>query len=218
MKAVMRVVNAAADRRGHKPMVAFNLTGDIDEMRRRHDVVVAAGGTCVMVSLNNVGLAGVTDLRRHSSLPIHGHRNGWGLYYRSPHIGIGYLAYQKIWRVIGVDHMHVNGLRNKFAEDGASSIASAKACLTPLAESDPRLAMPVFSRGQWAGQVPETYAALDSADLIYCCGDGIVAHRQGVKAGVESIRDAWGAAFDGEPLEVRACSRPALAAAVAFFR
>ena len=218
VKAVMRVVNAAADKRGCKPMVAFNLTGEIDEMRLRHDIVAAGGGTCVMVSLNSVGLAGVAELRRHSTLPIHAHRNGWGLYYRSPHIGIDFRAYQKIWRVVGVDHMHVNGLRNKFAEDGASSIASARACLTPLSESHPRLAMPVFSSGQWAGQVPETYAALGSADLIYCCGGGIVAHPQGVKAGVESIREAWAAAFDGESLESRARSHPALAAALAFFQ
>jgi ribulose-bisphosphate carboxylase large chain len=218
VKAVMPVVNAAADAQGQKPMVAFNLTGEIDEMRHRHDIVVAAGGTCVMVSLNSVGLVGVAELRRHSELPIHAHRNGWGLYYRSPHIGIDYRAYQKIWRVLGVDHMHVNGLRNKFAEDGASSIASAKACLKPLSETDPRLVMPVFSSGQWAGQVPETYAALGSADLIYCCGGGIVAHPQGVKAGVESIREAWAAAFDGESLESRARSKPALAAALAFFQ
>lgn len=215
--AVMRVINAAADRSGRKPMVAFNLTGEIDEMRRRHDVVLAAGGTCVMVSLNSVGLAGVAELRRHAALPIHAHRNGWGLYYRSPGIGIDYRAYQKIWRVLGVDHMHVNGLRNKFAEDGASSIASARACLTPLAADEPRLAMPVFSSGQWAGQAKETYDALGSADLIYCCGGGIVAHPQGVAAGVQSIRDAWEAALDGESLEARARSKPALASALAFF-
>lgn len=217
VEAVMRVVNAAANRNGHKPMVAFNLTGEIDDMRRRHDMVLAAGGTCVMVSLNSVGLAGVAALRRHAALPIHAHRNGWGLYYRSPAIGIDYRAYQKIWRVLGVDHMHVNGLRNKFSEDGASSIASARACLTPLNEDEPRLAMPVFSSGQWAGQAVETYAALASADLIYCCGGGIVAHPQGVKAGVQSVRDAWEAALDGESLEARARSRPALASALAFF-
>jgi ribulose-bisphosphate carboxylase large chain len=218
VRAVMRVINAVADRHGRKPMFAFNLTGEIDEMRRRHDIVAAAGGTCIMVSLNSVGLVGVAELRRHASLPIHAHRNGWGLYYRSPHIGVDYSAYQKIWRMIGVDHMHVNGIRNKFAEDGASSIVSAKACLTPLFEKEPRLAMPVFSSGQWAGQAPETYQALGSADLIYCCGGGIVAHPQGVKAGVESIREAWSAALAGESLESRAQSKPALAAALAFFQ
>lgn len=44
--AVMRVVNEHAQRSGRKAMVAFNLTGELDEMKRRHDRVLAAGGTC----------------------------------------------------------------------------------------------------------------------------------------------------------------------------
>jgi ribulose-bisphosphate carboxylase large chain len=217
VEAVMRVINDAAERHGRKAMFAFNLTGEIDEMRRRHDIVLKAGGTCVMVSLNGVGLAGFTALRRHGALPIHGHRNGWGLFYRSPLLGIDYRVYQTIWRVAGADHMHVNGLRNKFAESGESSIASARACLTPLAEDAPRIAMPVFSSGQWAGQTVETYQALGSADLIYACGGGIVGHPGGVAAGVESVRAGWEAALAGETLAVRAQHSPALATALDFF-
>ncbi len=55
--AVMAAVDRAADRHGRKAMVAFNLTGEIDEMRRRHDHVLERGGTCVMVSLNSVGFS-----------------------------------------------------------------------------------------------------------------------------------------------------------------
>lgn len=39
----MAVVNAAADKTGKKAMVAFNLTGDLDKMRRRHDLVLGLG-------------------------------------------------------------------------------------------------------------------------------------------------------------------------------
>ena len=38
-RAVMAVINAHADRTGKKVMFAFNVTGDLDEMRRRHDLV-----------------------------------------------------------------------------------------------------------------------------------------------------------------------------------
>lgn len=72
--AVMRVIHENAARTGKKVMFAFNVTGDLDEMRRRHDFVLAQGGTCVMVSVNGVGLTGVVELRRHAQLPIHGHR------------------------------------------------------------------------------------------------------------------------------------------------
>ncbi len=203
VEAVMKVINAHADRTGKKVMFAFNLTGEVDEMRRRHDTVLRAGGTCVMASMNSVGLPGMVELRRHSQLPIHAHRNGWGMFDRSPAIGMSYLAYQKFWRLAGVDHMHVNGLRNKFCESDDSVIASARECLTPMFEGEGRGCeiMPVFSSGQWAGQAWDTYARIASMDLIYACGGGIVAHPGGIAAGVRSVRLAWESAASGVAAE-----------------
>src|SRR5262249_52273089 len=48
LAAVMRVLQDHADRTGKMVMYASNITGEIDDMLRRHDQVVAAGGTCVM--------------------------------------------------------------------------------------------------------------------------------------------------------------------------
>lgn len=214
VRAVMRVIDAHADKTGKKVMFAFNLTGEIDEMQRRHDLVAELGGTCVMASLHSVGLVGMAALRRHASLPIHAHRNGWGIYDRHPMLGISYVAWQVFWRLIGADHMHVNGIANKFCEGDESVIASARACLTPLFDDRPCIAMPVFSSGQGAKQPPATYAALGSDDLIYAAGGGIMAHPQGVAAGVSSLREAWEAAIAGTPLTEYAKSRPALAAAI----
>lgn len=219
VKAVMRVLNDHAKRTGKKPMYAFNITGEIDEMKRGADLVREAGGTCVMVGIHSAGLPGVAALRRHTELPIHGHRNGWGLFSRSPDIGISFIAWQKFWRIAGVDHLHVNGLRNKFSEDGASSIASAKECLTPLFEGDKDYAvMPVFSSGQSAEQIEDTYAALQSTDLIYCAGGGIMGHPQGLTGGITSLREGWQAAVEGVPLDDYAKTHPALAAAIGMFR
>ena len=219
VQAVMTVLNRFADSTGKKPMYAFNITGEMDEMKRNADLVRDAGGTCVMVGIHSVGLPCVTELRRHTDLPIHGHRNGWGLFSRSPDIGISFIAWQKFWRIAGVDHLHVNGLRNKFSEDGASSIASARQCLTPLfrGAKDFRV-MPVFSSGQSAEQVEDTYKALDSTDLIYCAGGGIMGHPQGLAGGISSLREAWQAAVAGVSLETYSATHPALRAAVETFR
>jgi ribulose-bisphosphate carboxylase large chain len=198
--AVMRVINDHAGSGGKKVMYAFNVTGEIDEMRRRHDLVIEAGGSCVMVSLNSVGLAGVTSLRRHAGVPIHAHRNGWGMFDRSPALGMSYLAYQKFWRLAGVDQMHVNGLRNKFCETDESVIASARECLTAMFPGGAGYeVMPVFSSGQWAGQAFDTYRQLGSADLMYLCGGGIIGHPGGIAAGIRSVRQAWDAALAGLP-------------------
>ena len=217
LAAVTTVIARHAERTGRKVMYAVNLTGEIDEMLRRHDQVEAAGGTCVMVSLNSVGLTGLTALRRHARLPIHAHRNGWGYLGRSPDNGWSYVAWQKIWRLAGVDHMHVNGLANKFWEPDVSVIASAKACLTPLTPARPDLVMPVFSSGQSVKQAEGTWRHLGSPDLIYCAGGGIVAHPSGIAAGVRSLREAWDAAMQGVPLQEAAEASPDLAVAVKTF-
>ncbi len=203
VQAVMRVIDEHAQRTGRKVMYAFNLTGEIDEMLRRHDVVHEFGGTCTMVSLNSVGLPALHHLRRHSALPIHAHRNGWGVFSRHPALGFSYVAWQKLWRLAGADHMHVNGLRNKFAESDESVLASARECLTPMFDLPGRgcEVMPVFSSAQWAGQVADTHAALGSSDLIYTCGGGIMGHPGGIGAGIRSIRQAWEAALAGRTLD-----------------
>lgn len=217
-QAVMAVINAHAERTGKKVMFAFNLTGEVDEMRARHDLVAALGGTCVMVSLNSVGLSGLTALRRHARLPIHAHRNGWGALSRHPALGFDYVAWAKLWRVAGVDHMHVNGIRNKFCEGDASVIASARSMLQPMFAEKPCTVMPVFSSGQSAAQAHDTWAALGSVDLIHAAGGGIMAHPMGPAGGVESMQVAWQAAVAGVPLAQAARENRALAAALGLFQ
>jgi ribulose-bisphosphate carboxylase large chain len=213
-RAVLRVIEEQADRTGRKVMVALNITGELDQMRRRHDLMQQLGGTCVMASLNSVGLVGMIELGRCTALPIHAHRNGWGVLSRHPALGWSYVAWAKLWRLAGADHMHVNGLANKFSEDDESVIASARACLTPMFDAKPCLAMPVFSSGQSARQAPGTYAGLGSIDLIFAAGGGIMAHPDGPAAGVAGLREAWEAAIAGIPLEEHARQHPALARAL----
>lgn len=219
VRAVMRVVNDHADRTGKKVMVAFNLTGDLDQMRRRHDLVLAEGGTCVMAVLNSIGLVGLQELRHHAQLPIHAHRAGWGYLTRSPQLGWDYAPWQQLWRLAGADHMHVNGLGNKFSEPDDSVITAARSVLQPVvAGADMVSTMPVFSSGQTGLQAADTYAAIGCADLIHTAGGGIFGHPQGVAAGVEALREAWVAAIEGVPLAQHARNNKALQAALGFWK
>jgi ribulose-bisphosphate carboxylase large chain len=199
-RKVMNVINRHADRSGKKVMYAFNLTGELDEMKRRHDLVLSLGGTLTMLSLNSVGLTGFNAFRKHAQLPIHAHRNGWG-YLKD---GWSYMAYQKLWRLAGTDQMHVNGLANKFQENDESVIASARECFVPLFKHKPCTVIPVFSSGQTVNQAPGTWAALQSTDLIYLAGGGLFAHPGGIAAGVAALRQSWEAAMNNVPLEVAA--------------
>ncbi len=217
--AVLAVLRKLADSTGRRVMYAANLTGEIDQMLRRHDHLLAEGGTCLMVSMNSIGLPAMTALRAHSQLVVHGHRNGWGMLGRSPALGMSFLVFQKLWRLAGIDHTHVNGLSNKFCEPDESVIASARACLTPMfpAPNPGCEIMPVFSSGQSARQAPATFRALGSNDLIYAAGGGIMGHPLGPAAGVRSLQQAWEAATLDVPLQTYAATRPELAAALQQF-
>lgn len=204
---VMGAIERAADRTGRKLMYAFNITGELGDLRRRHDLVVGLGGTCVMVCVNMVGMPGVRYLREWSEVPIHGHRAMFGALSRHPSLGIGFRAFQKLARLAGVDHLHTNGMDNKFYETNDEVRLSIEAVREPLLGGYHIL--PVLSSAQWAGTVPVVYNMVPTTDVLMVAGGGIFAHPGGPADGVASLREAWDATVSGEPLPVRAQrSRP----------
>lgn len=196
--AVMQVINDHAQRTGKRVLYAFNLTDDFDSMQRHYDTVVALGGAAAMISVNSVGLPATKKLCDRGQLVIHGHRNGWGQLNRHPLLGIGFSAYVKLWRLAGVDQMHVNGIDNKFWEADDDVVNSIRACGEPLHGLKP--VMPVVSSGQWGGQAFETWRRTHTTDVLYLAGGGIMAHPGGIAGGVTAIRQAWTCAEKGMTL------------------
>jgi ribulose-bisphosphate carboxylase large chain len=134
---------------------------------------------------------------------------------RHPLLGIDFRAYQKLWRLAGVDQLHVNGIQNKFWESDDSVVASIKACLQPMYDHQPVL--PVVSSGQWGGQAPETFRRTKTVDLLYMAGGGIMAHPMGAAAGVVALQQAWQAAVDGLSVEQAAAKYTEFAESVRQF-
>lgn len=215
--AVMAVVRAHRERTGRQVMVAFNITDETDAMRRHADLIEREQGGCVMASLNWCGYSAIQTLRRHTPLALHGHRNGYGALSRHPLLGIGFQAYQTLWRLAGVDHMHVHGLQGKFSQADEEVVESARDCLAALTPGIDDPVMPAFSSGQWAGTVPATWAALRTDDLLFMSGGGILAHPDGPAAGVRSIRQAWQAVRAGQDLALFAAEATELRRALDHF-
>jgi ribulose-bisphosphate carboxylase large chain len=215
VKAVMEEIERVADETGKKVMYAFNITGDIDDLRRNHDLVIKNNGTCVMVSMNSIGFAGLAHLNQYSELPIHGHRNQFGMLTRFPLLGIEFTAYQKLCRLAGADHIHVNALNSKFYESNESVIRSVRSLMTPLL--DGYSVMPVLSSGQSAVTAQETYQELGTYDLMNIAGGGILAHPDGSRAGVLSMKQAWSAVIQGIDVNEYAKDCPELKRAIEKF-
>ncbi|MEU1050383.1 RuBisCO large subunit C-terminal-like domain-containing protein [Streptomyces sp. NPDC005897] len=184
---------------GHPVMYAFNITGDLAGLRRRHDMVAEAGGRCVMLNVPVMGLPALAWLREYSEVPVHGHRAGLAGSMRSPALGMSYRVWQRLARLAGADHLHVSGLGSKFYETDAEVAAHVHSLLEPLGKTlNP---VPTLSSGQNVTTPAPTFAATGSTDLLMLAGGGVAAHPDGPAAGVRSLRAAWTAAVDGVPLD-----------------
>ncbi|MEZ5861173.1 MAG: 3-oxo-isoapionate-4-phosphate decarboxylase OiaX [Geminicoccaceae bacterium] len=216
--AIMPVILDHEQKTGRKVMYAFGISSaDPDLMLRNHDLVLDAGGNAAVVNINSIGHGGMTFLRRRSALCLHAHRNGWDILTRHPGLGMEFRPYQKIWRLLGIDQLQINGIRAKYWEPDESFVRSFHDCMTPIfSEADRPL--PVVCSGQWGGQAVETYERTGrTLDLMYLGGGGIHGHPMGPAAGVAATRQAWDAAAAGISLEQQAQAHPELAAAIARF-
>ena len=216
VEKVMEIINRIADKTGKKIMYAFNITGEMDEMMQRYELIVKSGGTCAMISINSAGISATKKICDQGALAIHGHRNGWGMLTRHPLLGIDFRAYQKLWRLSGVDQLHVNGIQNKFWETDDSVVRSIEACLEPM--DDHNIVLPVVSSGQWGGQAFETWKRTKTIDLLYMAGGGIMAHPMGASSGIRALQQAWKGAVEGLKMEETAQAYPEFAASVKKFK
>lgn len=216
VKAIMPVIHEHEQKTGKKVMYAFGISSaDPDVMMQRHDTVVANGGNAAVVNINSVGYGGMSFLRKRSALCLHAHRNGWDILTRHPGLGTDFTAYQKIWRLLGVDQFQINGIRAKYWEPDDSFVTSFKDVMTPIFNEDDR-PLPVVCSGQWGGQAVDTYRRTgQTLDLMYLGGGGIHGHPMGIAAGVKAIRQAWDCAAAGLELADYARDHPELAASLA---
>jgi len=214
-------IRNAEELTGRHTMYAFNITGDLAGLEARHDLVVEAGGTCVMLTIPVMGLPALAWLRSFSTVPIHGHRGGLAAQMRQPSLGVSYQAWQQLARLAGADHLHVSGLRSKFYETDAEVAANIKSLRQPLGGTI--TPVPTLSSGQNVHAPAPTWAATQTTDVMMLAGGGIAAHPDGPAAGVRSLRQAWDAAVAGTAPEDAAQrlvddGDPALAHALATFK
>ncbi len=213
--AIMPVIKDHEQKTGKKVMYAFGISSaDTDTMMRNHDLVVEADGNAAVININSIGYGGMSFLRKRSQLCLHAHRNGWDILTRHPGLGMEFRAYQKIWRLLGVDQFQINGIRAKYWEPDESFVRSFHDLAAPIF-SDADRSLPVVCSGQWGGQAVETYRSTGrTLDLMYLGGGGIHGHPMGAAAGVRAIRQAWKAAELDVELEDYAADHPELRSAL----
>ncbi len=211
----MRMLRRAQEETGRTKVYAFNVSGPVDRMTARANLVAKEGGTCLMVDIIATGWSGVQELRRvFPKMIIYGHRAGHSTFTRSPNQGLSMMILAVMSRLAGIDQLHTGAVVGKM-EGQAGGIMKINEFLSrPWGKL--KNVLPIASGGLHPGMISDLLRILGH-DLIINFGGSIHGHPDGSKAGAEAARTAVEAAIQGEPLIQAAQRCPALARALNYW-
>ena len=91
-----------------------NITAETETMLERMDFIRENSGKYIMIDVLTTGFSAVQTVRKHSKkMIIHAHRAMHGAITRGKDFGISMLALAKIFRLIGVDQIHIGTIVGK---------------------------------------------------------------------------------------------------------
>lgn len=216
-EAIMKAIDRAENETGERKVWLANITADIREMKKRLKLVADYGNPFVMVDVVIVGWSALTyvrDLAEEYGLGIHAHRAFHAAFTRDKLHGVSMFVLAKLYRLIGVDQLHVGtpGV-GKLEATKKDVIYYADALRASVFEPEPddifhlkqdwgslKPAFPVSSGGLHPGTVPDVIEALGS-DVVIQVGGGVMGHPDGPRAGAAAVRQAIEAYKAGVPLE-----------------
>jgi len=198
----------AQEETGEKKMYMINITAPYREMVRRAQMVEDAGNEYMMVDVVCVGFSALQSLREEGfKLILHAHRAMHAAMTRSKDFGISMLTLAKLYRLIGVDQLHIGTIVGKMEGDAKEVLQIRDAITKDEVEEFGEIqkwvlkpVMPVSSGGLHPGHVPDLYKYFGK-DVIMQFGGGIHGHPNGTQAGARAVRQAIDATLQGIPLE-----------------
>jgi len=217
VKAIMKTIDKVEKETGERKVWFANITADLREMERRLKLVADYGNPYIMVDVVVVGWAALTyirDLAEEYGLAVHAHRAMHATITRNPYHGISMFTLAKLYRIIGVDQLHIGTPEVGKLEAKTKDVIDCCRILTenqfkPDADDQLHLeqnfhhiksAVPVASGGLHPGTLPEVVKVMGK-DLIIQVGGGVTGHPEGPKAGAIAVRQALEAVAKGIPLE-----------------
>ncbi|MCX6776678.1 MAG: type III ribulose-bisphosphate carboxylase [Candidatus Micrarchaeota archaeon] len=209
---MLGVVDRIYSEEGRRVIYAPNITGPLDKMLERAELVKELGGRCIMVDVLTVGWSALQYIRKQNfGRIVHGHRAMHAALTRNKKHGISMMVIAKCSRLVGVSALHTGTVFGKM-EGGKEDVSK----LNEFLKSDlygMKRVMPIASGGLHPGLVPKLYNALGN-DLIINFGGGLWGHPQSPAAGAKAIRQSLDAALKGISLAKYAESHEELRAAL----
>jgi len=201
----------AEEETGEKKIYLVNITAPYAEMIRRAELVEDIGNEFVMVDVVIAGFSAVQSYRQEGfPMAIHAHRAMHAAITRNPRHGMTMLSLAKVYRLMGVDNLHIGTAVGKM-EGSAEEISGIREeiQLEDVPEKEGRFeqkwygmkpVLAVASGGLHPGHVPAVVDIL-GRDIVIQAGGGVHGHPDGTRAGAKAMRQALEATMQGIGLE-----------------
>jgi len=185
---------------GEKKVYMANVTAETNKMLDRIDYIKTAGGRYYMIDVLTVGFSALQTARENSSgLVVHAHRAMHAALTRNKKHGITMLSLAKLYRLIGVDQLHIGTVVGKM-EGGREEVSDIKDAITqdsfngsgrrmPQSWGGLKQTFPVCSGGLHPGHIPKLVEILGK-NIIIQAGGGVHGHPKGSRAGATAMRQA----------------------------
>ena len=211
LSLTMEKKDLAEEETGEKKIYLVNITAPYREMIRRAELVEDAGNEFVMIDVFISGFSAVQSYREEGfKMAIHAHRAMHAAITRNPRHGITMLTLAKIYRVLGVDNLHIGTAVGKM-EGSAAEVSAireeiqmgnvpANDTMFQQSWGDIKPVLAVASGGLHPGHVPAVVDILGK-DIVIQAGGGVHGHPEGTRKGATAMRQALEAKMHGISLE-----------------
>ncbi len=197
---------------GEKKVYLANITDEVDQLIRLHDVAVERGANALMINGMTTGLSAIRMLRKHTRAPLVAHFDFIAPLTHISYFGVHTKVMTKLQRLAGFDVIIFPGFGARMKTPDEEVLQSVQECLKPWGHIKPVLPVPAGS--QWAASTAMLYERLKTIDFGIVPGRAVFAHPIGPKGGAASLRQAWDAVASGQSLEAYARNHQELQLAI----
>ncbi len=210
--AVFDAMDRAESETGEKKIYCVNITdSSIERMVERVEKVVERGHNCVMLDVYVLGVTALEymiNLTRKHKLIVHAHRAGYAAWHRGNY-GVNFQILEKIYRMIGVDQLHVGTGVGKM--EGGALLIKRMHDLAEKTEGEEKFylgslafkfadhikpIMPVASGGLDPTKV-DALMVIHGRNVTVQAGGGVHGHPDGTASGAKALRQAVDAIVEG---------------------
>jgi len=202
---------------GERKGAFINITGEVEQMKRRADILHDHGFDYPMLDVVIVGTSALMTMRDYLGdlgMTTHAHRAMHASFTRNPKHGVTMQFVAKEMRLLGLNQLHSGTAVGKLVGTKHEVLAIAsvlrdkktKAQKNLLLEQDwgrIKTAFPVSSGGLHPGLVPDVMD-IYGKEMILLVSGGIHGHPKGTRAGAKATMQALDAWNEGVPLEEKA--------------